>query len=161
MPERRDTVARSITVMLDLPDAAKIVETAGLGESGAVQRFHTQNVLRRIQKYMPYQSGTFVRTTIANTDVNKNEIVSVGPQAAFLYYGKVMVDSETGVAGFLTLDGWKSRKGSTKIPTDRDLQYNQEKNPHAGPFWDRALVANEGALLLRELQDFVDKRGSK
>ena len=76
-----------------------------------------------------------------------------------LFYGKVMVDSKTGVAGFLTDDGWKSRKGSTKIPTGRDIQYTTTKNPEAGPYWDRRLKAAELPAMTKELQAYIDKKG--
>lgn len=149
-------MAFSVKVKLNLPKAQQIVKAAGLEKDGDVQAFHTLNVLRRIQRYMPYRTGATIKQTINAT--THTEIVTNTPYAAMLYFGKVMVDSETGVAGFLTDDGWKSRKGSTKVPTDRDITYTKEKNPLAGPYWDKALVANEGNLLVQELQDYIDKR---
>jgi len=150
-------MAFSVKVKLDLPKADQVIKNVGLDESGAVQRFHTANVLRRIQKYMPFKSGAFIKTTIANTDIDKPEIVSVGPHAAYLYHGKVMVDSVTGKGPANIPDvGPRFRKGSTLRATDRDLEFDTTKNPQAGPYWDRALVANEGDILVSELQRYID-----
>jgi hypothetical protein len=51
----------------------------GLTAGGDVQRFHTNNVLRRIVKYMPYRSGATIKLTQAQTDINKPEIVTDTP----------------------------------------------------------------------------------
>ena len=119
----------------------QILKDKGLGPGGDVQRFHTQNVLRRIQKYMPYRTGATIKLTIAQTDINKPFIVTDAPYAKYLYYGKVMVGR------------------APKTVTSRDLVYTKTKNPQAGPFWDRALVAAEGRVLQRELQAYINRRG--
>ena len=137
---------------------SQIIHDKGLDAAGDVQRFHTQNVLRRIQKYMPYRTGATIKLTIAQTDINKPEIVTEAPYAKFLYHGKLMVDPKTGAAGFMTKDGWRSRKGVPKVRSDRDITYTKTKNPNAGPYWDRALVAAEGAAMAADLQDYINKK---
>ena len=128
-------------VMLKLNPASQIEKRLGLDEGGAVQKFHTQNVLRRIQKFMPYRTGATIKLTIAQTDINKPYIVTDTPYAKYLYYGKAMAGR------------------APRSVTNRDLVYTKTKNPQAGPFWDRALVASEGAVIQRELQAYIDKRG--
>lgn len=145
-------------IKLYLPSAEKIVRTKGLGADGAVQMFHTQNVLRRIKKYMPFRTGGMYKITVAQTDIRKPEIVTESPGAEYLFRGKVMVDPKINAAGFMTPEGWRSRKGCVKVLTDRDLQYFKGKNPKAGPRWDRALSANEGKALAADLQRFIDRR---
>lgn len=147
-------------VKLQLPSAAKIIRSKGLGADGAVQMFHTQNVLRRIKKYMPYRSGghPFYKITVAQTDIRKPEIVTDTPYARYLYHGKVMVDPKLGIAGFMTPEGWRSRKGCVKVLTDRDLEFFQGKNPQAGARWDKALSANEGKAMEADLQRYIDRR---
>ena len=44
-------------VTLDFPAAEEILQEVGLDEQGDAQMFHTKNVLRRVQKYMPYRTG--------------------------------------------------------------------------------------------------------
>lgn len=145
-------------VKLYLPSAAKIIRTKGLGADGAVQMFHTQNVLRRIKKYMPFRSGAMYKITVAQTDIRKPEIVTESPGAMYLFIGKVMIDPQINAAGFLTPEGWRSRKGCVKVRTNRDLVYFRGKNPQAGPRWDRALSANEGKVMATELQHYIDRR---
>ena len=120
--------------------------------------FHTQNVLRRIKKFMPFRSGAMYKITVAQTDIRKPEIVTETPGALYLFRGKVMVDPKLGVAGFMTPEGWRSRKGCVKVLTNRDLQFFKGKNPQAGPRWDKALSTNEGKAMAADLQRFIDRR---
>lgn len=48
-------------VTLDFPAAEEILQEVGLDEQGDAQMFHTKNVLRRIQKYMPYRTGATIK----------------------------------------------------------------------------------------------------
>lgn len=145
-------------IRLSLPSGAKIIHSKGLAKDGAVQKFHTQNVLRRIQKYMPFRSGATIKITIAQTDISKPEIVTDTPGAKYLFRGKVMIDPKINAAGFLTSEGWRSRKNSTKVLTDRGLTFYKGKNPKAGPRWDLAVSANEGKAMTADLQRFVNRR---
>ena len=148
-------------VKLDLPDANKIIRSKGLGADGSVQQFHTQNVLRRIKRYMPFRSGATYKITVAQTDIRKPEIVTDTPYAKYLFHGKVMIDPKINAAGFMTPEGWRSRKGCVKVRTDRDLKYFRGKNPQAGPRWDRALSANEGKALAADLQNYINRRSGR
>lgn len=145
-------------VKLHLPSAAQIIRSKGLAADGAVQMFHTQNVLRRIKKFMPYRSGAMYKVTVTQTDIRKPEIVTETPGARYLFRGKVMIDPKLGVAGFMTPEGWRSRKNCVKVLTNRDLQFFKGKNPQAGPRWDKTLSANEGKAMAADLQRFIDKR---
>lgn len=142
-----------------LEPTRKILRNLGLDQRGAVQKFWTATVLRRIQKYMPYRTGETIKLTIAQTDINKPEIVTDTPYARMLYYGKVMVDPKTGKAGFLTENGWMSRKGVKKVPSGRNIEYTKTKNQQAGPYWDRRLKAAEMQSMEQELQSYIDRRG--
>lgn len=146
-------------VSVKINPASKVLKDHGLNASGDVQMFHTQNVLRRIQKYMPYRSGYMIKRMIAATDIRKPQIVVPGPEARMLYHGKVMVDPKTGAAGFLTEDGWKSRRGVPKVVSNRDIQYTKTKNPEAGPYYDRRLVAAELPVMREELQSYIKRGG--
>lgn len=143
---------------LELNPIGKIIKDKGLDPGGDAQKFHTANVLRRIKRYMPFDSGMTYKVTVAQTDISKPYIVTNTPYAKYLFYGKVMVDLKTGAAGFMTPEGWRSRKGIVKVLTGRDLQYNRTKNPNAGPRWDRALSAAEGKAMAADLQRYLKKR---
>lgn len=147
-------------VRVDMKPVKQIMKRLGIDARGDVQRFHTANVKRRIQKYMPYRTGATIKLMIAQSPVNEPFLHVNVPYARMLYYGKVMVDPETGMAGFLTPNGWRSRRGPAKVASSRDIQYDKTRNPRAGPFWDRRLTAAEGRQMATELQDYVRRRGS-
>ena len=113
--------------------------------------FHTQNVLRRIVKYMPYQSGMTIKVTAAQTNIRKPLIVTDTPYARFLFQGKLMVSDVTG-------SPW-ARKGETKHVVNRPLDYTKTKNLKAGPFWDRALSTAEGPAMAADLQRYIKQKG--
>ena len=143
---------------LEMNPVHKILKDKGLDPGGDAQKFHTANVLKRIKRYMPFVSGMTYKVTVAQTDISRPYIITNTPYAKYLFYGKVMVDPKTGAAGFMTSEGWRSRKDVTKVLTGRKLQYNTRKNPNAGPRWDRALVAAEGKAITADLQRYIDRR---
>lgn len=150
----------NIKVKLDLPDAKKIIREKGLGVGGDAQRFHTENVLKRVKRYMPFVSGGLYKLTVAQTDINKPEIITSAPQAAYLYRGKKMVNAKTGKGpAFIQGVGYRYRKGTILKATSTPLNYSKVKNPMAGPQWGKALVANEGDAIVADLQRYIDGRG--
>ena len=122
-------------VTLDFPAAEEILQEVGLDEQGDAQMFHTKNVLRRIQKYVPYRTGATIKLTVAQTDPRVPEIVTEELQAVYLYNGV-------------------SRSG-------KPLNYTKTKNPLAGGHWDRALVAAEGGALAADLERYIGKRSGE
>lgn len=148
-------------IKVNMAPVSSIMRRLGVTAQGDVQRFHTANVRRRIQRYMPYRSGATIKLMIAQSPVDEPFIHVDTLFARMLYYGKIMVDPKTGAAGFLTPNGWRSRKDVPKVVSDRDIQYDQTKNPQAGPFWDRRLVAAEGDAMQQDLQDYVNRRAGR
>ena len=145
---------------LEMNSIHKILQDKGLDPGGDVQMFHTQNVLRRIVKYMPFKTGMTIKVTIAQTNVRKPYIITNTPYAQYLYRGKVMVDSKTGKGpANIPSVGPRYRKGTTLKATHRPLEYNKSKNPLAGPYWDRRLKAAEGEALEADLQRYIDTKG--
>ena len=147
------------TATLTTKEANQIIKDKGLAPGGDSQAFHTQNVLRRIKKYMPFLSGVLYKLTQIQTDIRKPEIVTDAPQAEYLFEGKKMIDPKINASGFMTPEGWRSRKGSVKVLTGTPLQYTKTKNPLAGPHWDRALSAAEGKAMAADLQRYQDRKG--
>lgn len=143
---------------LEMNPVHQIIKDKGLDPGGDAQKFHTANVLKRIKRYMPFVSGMTYKVTVAQTDISKPYIITDTPYAKYLFYGKVMIDPKLRIAGFMTPEGWRSRKGCVKVLTDRDLQYNRKKNPNAGPRWDRALSAAEGKAMAADLQRYLNRR---
>lgn len=148
-------------IKVDMAPVQSIMNRLGVTARGDVQKFHTANVRRRIQRYMPYRSGATIKLMVVQSPADEPFIHVNVPFARMLYYGKVMVDPVTHAAGFLTANGWRSRKGVPKVVSGRDIEYDTTKNERAGPFWDRRLVAAEGAQMEAELQAYVDRRAGK
>ena len=145
-------------VYAEINPVPKILRGRGVDPGGDAQRFHTQNVLRRIKRYMPFLTGMTYKLTVAQTNISRPEIVTDTPYAKYLFYGKVMIDPKINAAGFMTPEGWRSRKGSIKVLTARNLKFTKTKNPKAGPRWDRALSAAEGKVMAAELQRYLNNR---
>ena len=47
-------------IKVNMAPVRSVMEGLGITAKGDVQRFHTANVRRRIQKYMPYRSGATI-----------------------------------------------------------------------------------------------------
>lgn len=79
--------------------------------------------------FVPALTGSLMnRTRVAG-----NVVIYPGPYARFLYYGKVMVDPDTG-SPF-------AQKGAVKVLTDKDLVFNKTVNPQAQAHWFEASKA--------------------
>lgn len=118
---------------LEMNSIQKILADKGLAVGGDVQTFHTQNALRRIGRYMPYRSGMTIKVMVAQTNIKNPEIILDTPYAKLLHRGV-------------------TRKGTP-------LHYTTNKNPLAGPFWERRLSEAEGAAMAADLQRFIKAKG--
>lgn len=83
--------------------------------------------------------------------VDGNTIIYPGPYARFLYYGKVMVDPNTGST-------W-APMGETKVVTDRDLVFTTDFHPQAQSHWFEAAKAQNEDKWLRVAQKAVEHFG--
>ena len=138
------------TGWLEMNSVQQVLQDKGVEPDGDVQMFHTQNVLRRIVKYMPYQTGMTIKVTVAQTNIRKPLIVTDTVSARFLFHGKLMVSDVTG-------SPW-ARKGETKHMVNKNLDYSKVKNPMAGPRWDKRVSAAEGPAMAADLQRYIDKK---
>jgi len=131
----------STKIHVEMKPISTIVNRLGLGKDGNVQRFVTNTVNRRITRYMPFRSGALA--TKLKHIKSSTEIEVLGPYARYQYYGKVMVGK------------------APKTVIDQPLNYDKTKHPLAGPFWDRRLMADEGAQIAAEVQRYVDRKAGR
>ena len=55
--------------------------------------------------------------------------------------------------------GYRYPRGAQLKATSRPLTYTKtDKNPDAGPFWGRKLMAEEGDAMLADLKNYVRRR---
>lgn len=127
-----------IRVRVKMKPVNTILTRMGVKPDGDVQMFVTNTVNRRITRYMPFRSGAL--STKLKHIKSATEIEVLGPYARYQYYGKAMEGP------------------APKVVTDRDLKYDKTKNPLAGPFWDRRMIANEGAQIADEARRYVSGR---
>lgn len=107
------------------------VELAKKLSKGATKAEHAVAVQaeKDTSPYVPALTGSLNE----RTQVIGNSIIYPGPYARYLYYGKLMVDPETGSA-------WAS-KGATKVETNKNLVFTQEMHPQAQAHWFEASKA--------------------
>lgn len=98
--------------------------------------------------FVPMLTGSLTQ----RTRVDGNQIVYPGPYARFLYYGKVMVDPNTGST--------YAPKGGTKVVTDRNLVFNQTVHPQAQSHWFEASKAQNLDKWMRVAEKAVKHFGT-
>ena len=97
-------------------------------------------VMNDIVPYMPMVTGTFINTTrMKSAAMAGTGTVCIGsaPMGQMLYFGKVMVDSQTGKgARPITLKSgeviFRHRLGAKLVPSGRNLTWS---NPNTQPRW--------------------------
>lgn len=100
------------------------------------------------QPFVPALTGSLTQ----RTRVVGNTVIYPGPYARFLYYGKVMVDPNTGST--------YAPKGGTKVVTDRNLVFNKTMHPQAQAHWGEASKAQNLDKWLRVAEKAVKKFGT-
>lgn len=150
----------STRIKVEMKPVSTILTRLGVDKNGDVQMQLTRIVNQRITRYMPYRTGALA--TKLKYIKSPTEIEVLGPYARMQYFGKVMVSAATG-KGPMNIPGvgLRYRKGTVLKATDRDLQYDTAKNPQAGPYWDRRMMAAEGDQIAAELQAYIDRRKKK
>lgn len=145
---------------LQMHTPEKIMRAKGVDPQGDVQKFFTATVLRRIKRYMPKDTGLFIKTMIVQTTIDRPYIICDTPFAKYLFYGKVMRPIQPGYGPSKTDQGeWRYRKGAQLKPIDKPLTYDTTKNAKAGPRWDQRLSSAEGAAMAAEVTGYIKRRG--
>ncbi|MBQ0165385.1 MAG: hypothetical protein KBS75_09355 [Bacteroidales bacterium] len=141
----------------NIPSVEELKAKVGIGAiDDTTQRWWTQNVLRRMLKYIPMETGAFTKNTVISSVTT---ITSTADQANYLYYGKRMVNAKTGKGPrYIPGVGYRWPRGATLIPTTQDLNYTKTFHPLAGPYWDERLKAAEGEILAEELEKYLMTR---
>lgn len=106
-----------------------------------------QQVIKDTAPFVPALTGSLT----IRTRLDGNKIIYPGPYARFLYYGKVMVDPQTGSTF--------APKGGTKVLTDRDLVFSKAMHPQAQSHWFEASKAQNLDKWIRVAEKAVEKFG--
>lgn len=95
--------------------------------------------------YVPMLNGSLDK----RTRVDGSEIIYPGPYARYLYYGKLMVDPETGSS--------YAKKGTTKVLTDKNLVFNTAAHAQAQSHWFEASKAQNLQKWIRVAEKAVKR----
>lgn len=106
-----------------------------------------QQVIKDTAPFVPALTGSLT----IRTRLDGNKIIYPGPYARFLYYGKVMVDPQTGSTF--------APKGGTKVLTNRDLVFSRAMHPQAQSHWFEASKAQNMEKWVRVADKAVKKFG--
>jgi len=109
------------------------------------ERIVAEQVKKDTAPYVPMLTGSLTN----RTRVEGNQIIYPGPYARFLYYGKVMVDPNTGST-------W-APKGGAKVVTDRNLVFTTDFHPQAQAHWFEASKAQNLDKWLRVAERAVSE----
>ena len=87
-------------------------------------------VMQSMEKFMPMNTGTFIKVTKAMSQAiaGSGKVVAAAPPfGRYLYEGKVMV-------GERTRSAW-AEKGEKKVATEKPLDYSKAAHPKAQSHW--------------------------
>lgn len=93
------------------------------------QEILANQVKQDTDQFVPAKTGSLA----TRARVDGNHLIYPGPYARYLYYGKLMVDPETGSS--------YARKGSTKTLTGKDLVFSKATHGKAQAEWFEASKA--------------------
>ena len=97
--------------------------------------------------YVPALTGSLDQRTRVEGDT----VIYPGPYARYLYYGKLMVDPETGSS--------YAKKGATKVLTDKDLVFSKAMHSQAQSPWFEASKAENLEKWIRIADKAVKRYG--
>lgn len=129
-------------------DGMDAVRTAVAKACSRAEHVLAEQMEKDTQPFVPMLTGSLTQ----RTRVVGNDIIYPGPYARFLYYGKVMVDPNTGST--------YAPKGGTKVVTDRNLVFNHTAHPQAQAHWCEASKAQNLDKWLRVAEKAVKKYGT-
>lgn len=115
------------------------LKTLGLEERGRVQQVVTNAVLELSEPYLPFDEGDLLASGHIENDT---DVVWNTPYARYMWNGIVYEDPELHCAGFETENGWRSRKGVQKVPTERKLKYHN--GALRGSHWVERMLQDGG-----------------
>ena len=125
-------------MQIKMKPTSEIILQLGLDPKGDVHRFFTNACALHMDKYVPFDTGALAETVVVNKQINpgnvfENAIVYCQEYASYVYYGI----SKTGMP----------------------LNYQTDKHELAGPYWDKEMWSAEKGQIVREVQNYLNKRG--
>ena len=140
---------------ISMKPISQIRTRLGIQEKGPAHAYFTETCFKYMTPFVPGGTASHLNT---NARVDIDNITYQSPDAHYLYIGKLYVDPKYKKGAFYSEDyGFWSRKGITKIPTNKDLEYH---TLGTGSFWDKKMVSSKMREVEKEVQEYVN-RGCK
>lgn len=118
---------------------SQIILDLGLEPNGEIHQWFTDTCALHMDKYVPFDTGALAESVVlSNGEINrknvyKNAIVYNQQYARYVYYGI-------------------SKSG-------KPLNYQTDKHNLAGPNWDQEMWTADKDKIVKEVQNYFDKRG--
>lgn len=111
------------------------------------------NLLAKMcEPFVPMDTGMLSQ----NVTVTPEYLIYNSPYAHYQYKGEVYGPNipimEKGVPEPV---GWFSPPGQPKQPTGRPINYSKEMHPNASAEWDKAMMAVEGDLFIKQVEEII------
>lgn len=138
-------------VKIDVQPVNVIKANLGINPDGPVMKFFVSTCAKRMDKYVPYRTGT-----LAKYKIEGNLVIYDTPYAHYMYEGKVMgpnipIKDKNG-----NIIKWISKK--PKHYTGADIDYSSSianGHPYAGPHWDQRMWTAEKDKIIKEVQGAI------
>ena len=115
-----------------LKPASTIIMDFGLEDKGEGHQYFASRCRARMNaRYVPEDTGTLIGESYVDGECN---IVYNQAYASYQYYGQ-------------------RKDGSRPI--------KKHSKPGTGPYWDKQMVSAESGELVKDMEDFIKKRGNK
>jgi hypothetical protein len=130
-----------MAVSIKMKPKAIILKGLNLEQGGKVHAFFTATCARHMDKYVPYDEGTLATTVIDESgnpteNVTATTITYTQPYATYQYEGQ-------------------RQDGTHKI---NEANRNRSMHPEATSHWDRVMMSIERKKVIKEVQDYFDKK---
>lgn len=139
---------------VQLKPTSVIKARLGIEPNGRVQKFFTNTCYKHMDKYVPMRNGDLR----SNVDIQADSITYESPYARYQYEGKKYV-MDNGKSAYYSPDyGFWSKKGEKKHDSGEKLIYHTAGTGH---HWDERMKSAEMQDVVKEVQDYFNKRGGK
>ena len=120
----------------------EIIVKLGLQNKGPIHQWFTNTCALHMDEYVPYRHGDLAKTVVVNGEVNRDNvtedtIIYRQPYASYVYYG--MREDKSHVI----------------------LNYTTDVHLWAGPYWDKRMWSTEKEKVVKEVQNYFNKRGKR
>lgn len=155
--------------MLKMKPTSVIKARLGVQTGGPAQKFFCNECYRYMSQFVPGGVKSHLNQNVSLA-IDGSYIMYNGPDAHYLFNGNLYIDPKYKIGAFPIrggkisfkesdgpIEGFISRKGITKEPTDKELNYHVLGT---GAHWDELMMSSRGNELVESVQKFIE-RGCK